>query len=92
MTNCSSSVDYDELQNDSFCDVETLRDIELNSFIRNKSEREQTREKCFLSCTTCICLVIFITFVTYISMWLFEYYCNIYPIISNRTNTHNISF
>ena len=61
----------------------SLKDIELETFARDQDNLR--RKTLFISLSTCICLIAFITTITYISMWLFEYY-NI-----NQSNTNSSS-
>ena len=86
MSNYSSSFDYNEYSNDTQCDVEFIRDIEMKSFARDESERKERYDKCLMSCITCVSLVIFITVMMYTALWLFEL-CNIKNPHSNSNSS-----
>lgn len=93
MSNYSSSFDYNEYDNDPLCQVNLIRDIELKSFIRDDLKRKQSRERCVISCTTCIGLIMFVIIITYIAMWTFEYYnieqTSIHSNSSHKYNNNN---
>ena len=65
----------------------SLKDIELKSLVRDDQDILR-RKAFFISLSTCICLIVFVTLVTYIAMWLFEYY-NIDQSTTNSNSSIN---
>ena len=65
----------------------SLKDIELKSLVRDDQDNLR-RNAFFISLSTCICLIAFITTVMYIAIWLFEYY-NINQSTTNSNSSIN---
>lgn len=90
MSNYSSSFDYNEYENDNACDIQFIRDIEMKSMALSDDDNKKRREECCISCSTCICVVVFVTVTMYVALWLFEFYNLEHSTIhSNSSHFHN---
>ena len=87
MSNYSSSFDYNEYDNDKLCDVKFIKDIEMRSMALSDADLKKKREECCISCTTCICLLMFVIIITYVALWLFEFY-NIEQLTAHSNSSH----